>query len=104
MPICSRSRREKLVDLQTSHIRKPDQRRLVIADNMSDRLVETMRPHLSNLNPVRVVGPVFLDERFSRKTVTEPVQNQSTVSDERDHPIRHPQIILNHISLRYSLP
>src|SRR5207244_10307496 len=42
MPVSSRSRREKLVNLQTSHIRQPDQRRLILTDNMPDRLVETM--------------------------------------------------------------
>src|SRR5205807_3064382 len=42
MQICSVSRREELVNLQTREIRQPDQRRLVIADNVSDRLVETM--------------------------------------------------------------
>src|SRR5207253_4811111 len=103
MPICSRSRREKLVNLQTRHVRQPDQRRLVITDNMSDRLVETMRPHLSNLNPARMIGPVLLDERFSRKPVREPVQHQWPILDERNHPICHAGIILDHISLRYSL-
>src|SRR5437016_8102236 len=64
MPICSRSRREELVNLQTRHVRQPDQRGFVIADDMSDRLVETVRMDLGNLDPVRMVGPVFLDERF----------------------------------------
>src|SRR5207302_2164760 len=87
MRVSSRSSREKLVNLQTRHIRQPDQRRLVIADNVSDRLVETMRPHLSNLNPARMIGPVLLDERFSRKPVRETVQHQWPVLDERNHPI-----------------
>src|SRR6266702_5614554 len=48
MPVSSWSSREKLVNLQTRHVRQPDQRRLIITDNVSDRLVETMRPYFRN--------------------------------------------------------
>src|SRR5947209_13445165 len=41
MPVSFWSRREELVNLQTRHVRQPDQRRLIITDNMPDRLVET---------------------------------------------------------------
>src|SRR5947209_18284186 len=40
MPLSSRSSREKLVNLQTRHIRQPDQRRLIVTDNVSDRSEE----------------------------------------------------------------
>src|SRR5947209_1407149 len=70
---------------------------------MPDRFVETMRTHLSDLYPARMIRPVLLDERFSRNSVREPVQHQWPILDERDHHICHAGIILDHISLRYSL-
>src|SRR5439155_20665548 len=51
MPVSSRSSREKLVNLQTRHIRQPDQRRPIVTDNVSDKPVETMLTKVSNLNP-----------------------------------------------------
>src|SRR6267143_76498 len=103
MPVSFRSGRKKLVNLQTSHIRQPDQGRLIITDNVSNELVETVRAYFSNLDPARMIRPVFLNKRLPRNTMRKTIQHQRPVSDERDHPICHAQVILDHVSLRHSL-
>src|SRR5882762_6925214 len=104
MPVSSWSGREKLINLQTCHVRQPDQGRVIITDNVSDKLVETVRAYFSNLDPARMIRPVFLNKRLPRNTVRKTIQHQRSVSDERDHPISHAQVILDHVSLRHSLP
>src|SRR6266511_1236792 len=69
MPVSSRSGREELIDLQAGHVSQPDQGRFIVADDVSDRLVLAVRPYRDDLDPCRMVWPVFLDKRFSGNSV-----------------------------------
>src|SRR5881396_2093265 len=67
---------EKLVNLDTSHVRQPDQCCLVITHNVPRGFVQALRSYRCSPHPVRMMRPVFLDERFSRDAVWISVQHQ----------------------------
>src|SRR5712692_1813986 len=104
MPIECWGSREKLVDLNTSHVSKPDQGRSIITNHMSYHLPKPiMGRHRHNLHPRRVMRPVLLHEGLVRDPVGKPVQHERPITYYREHLRRDRTVVLDYVGLGDSL-